>query len=70
MGCHVLLQGIFPVQGLNFRLLVSCTARQVLYPIATWETHICIYAHTIHKHIFKFVFEDTVVGFQTTTSRA
>ena len=30
MGCHFLLQGIFPIQGLNLGLLCLC---------ATWEAH-------------------------------
>ena len=31
VGCHALLQGIFPTQGLNPHLLVSCIGRQILY---------------------------------------
>ena len=31
VGCHFLLQGIFPTQGSNPHLLVSCIGRQVLY---------------------------------------
>ena len=31
VGCHVLLQRIFPTQGLNMRLYVSCSGTQVLY---------------------------------------
>ena len=31
VGGQALLQGIFPTQGLNLYLLVSCTGRQVLY---------------------------------------
>ena len=34
MGCHFLLQGIFPTQGLNPHLL-HC--RQILYQCPTWE---------------------------------
>ena len=34
VGCHSLLQGIFPIQGLNPHLL-HC--RQILYHQATWE---------------------------------
>ena len=30
MGCHALLQGIFPTQGSNLRLLLSCIGRRVL----------------------------------------
>ena len=31
VGCHSLLQGIFPTQGSNPHLYVSCIGRQVLY---------------------------------------
>ena len=34
MRCHAFLQWIFLTQGLNPRLLVSCTGRQVLLPLA------------------------------------
>ena len=37
VGCHALLQGIFPTQGSNPQLYVSCTGRWILYPCATWE---------------------------------
>ena len=32
VGCHALLQRIFPTQGSNQVSYVSCTRRQVLYP--------------------------------------
>ena len=31
MGYHFLLKGIFPTQGLNLRLLLSCIGRWILY---------------------------------------
>ena len=31
VGSHSLLQGIFPTQGQNLSILVSCTGRQVLH---------------------------------------
>ena len=37
VGCHFLLQGIFPTQGLNPVSCISCIGRQVLYHWATWE---------------------------------
>ena len=37
VGSHFLLQGIFPIQGLNLHLLVSCTGRRDLYHYATWK---------------------------------
>ena len=36
LGCHFLFQGIFPTQGSNPHLCVSCTGRQILYHSATW----------------------------------
>ena len=32
VGCHVLLQGIFPTQGLNPSLLCLLHCRRILYP--------------------------------------
>ena len=41
MGCHFLLQGILPTQGLNPNLLFCIRiGRQVLYTGATWEAQI------------------------------
>ena len=40
VGCHVLLQGIFPTQGLNPHLEVNSTS-------TTWEDHV-IYSMWIH----------------------
>ena len=46
VGCHALLQGIFPTQGLNPGLLhVSCIDRWVLYHCASWES-LYVYIHT------------------------
>ena len=39
VGCHALLQGIFPTQGLNPRL-ISCIAGMDFTTGATWETQI------------------------------
>ena len=39
VGCHFLLQGIFPTQGLN---RVSCSDRRILYHWGTWETCLLI----------------------------
>ena len=33
VGCHALLQGIFPTQGSNLRLLVSCFGRWLFLPL-------------------------------------
>ena len=45
-GCHVLLQGIFPTQGLNS---VSCTGRWILYHWATREAQfiLCLFHNTL-----------------------
>ena len=37
VGCHSLLQGIFPTQGWNPTLQCSSTDRQIFYHCATWE---------------------------------
>ena len=38
VGCHALLQGIFPTQGLNLCVsYVSSVGGQVLYYSTTWE---------------------------------
>ena len=43
MGCHFLLQGIFPTQVLKQRFsCISCTDRQILYHCATPEAHFCV----------------------------
>ena len=48
MGCHALLQGIFPTQGLNLRLLHLCYITLTppalaggFFISATWEAHKC-----------------------------
>ena len=37
VGCHFLFQGIFPTQGSNPRLHISCIRKWILYHWATWE---------------------------------
>ena len=37
VGCHVLLQGIFPTQGLNLRSLASSTSQADYLPLSYWE---------------------------------
>ena len=44
VGCHFLLQGIFPTQGLNLSLLVASG-----FFIAVREAPTCMY---MHKHIY------------------
>ena len=36
VGCYALLQGIFPIQGLNLHLLQLLHCRQILYPLSHW----------------------------------
>ena len=53
VGCHALLQGIFPTQGLN-RCLLCLLHWQVGYTSATWEApyaYTCIYPIHTQKHI-------------------
>ena len=56
MGCHFLLQGIFPTQGLNPRLPCLLRCRQILSHLTTGEAHLygvglCTHTHT---HLFRF----------------
>ena len=37
VGCHALLRGIFPTQGLNHVSYVSCISRGLFPTSATWE---------------------------------
>ena len=37
VDCHVFLQGIFLIQGLNLHLLGLLHCRQILYPLSTGE---------------------------------
>ena len=40
MGCHLLLQGIFPTQGWNPFSVAPALSCRVLYHWATWETQL------------------------------
>ena len=51
MGCHALLQGIFPTQGLNPRLLCLCIGRRILYTSATWEALLMLLVCCISKEV-------------------
>ena len=48
--------------------LLHCQADSL--PLLRPGKPIHVFIHTIHKHIFKNVFEDIVVGFQTVMSSA
>jgi len=37
VGCHFLIQGIFPIRGSNPHLLSLLHCRQILYHSTTWE---------------------------------
>ena len=37
VGCHFLLQGIFPTQRANHNSCVSCIGRWILYHSTTWQ---------------------------------
>ena len=43
MGCHSLLQGIFPTQGSNPHLFVSCAGRRVLYHLSQAPLKSCTF---------------------------
>ena len=51
VGCHALLQGVFPTQGWNLHLLlcVFCTGRQILYHQPTGKP--CIFLVSIHLNV-------------------
>ena len=40
VGCHFLLQGLFPTQGLNHVFCIFSPGRLILYHCATWEARI------------------------------
>ena len=40
VGCHALLQGIFPTQGLNQHLSCLLHWQAALYTSTSWEAHI------------------------------
>ena len=39
VGCHFLLQGIFPTQGLNPHLLCLLHCNRILYSLSHWRSH-------------------------------
>ena len=60
VGCHFLLQGIFPTQGSNSHFCVSCIGRQILYHCATWEAPLWKYQmlqklHTLKRLLLSYV---------------
>ena len=61
-GLPCLLQGIFPTQGLNLRLLQLLHCRWILYRWATRKAHMCAYTH-IHKGRFIISFSLLLVLF-------
>ena len=48
MGCHALLQGLFPTQGLNPCLLSFLHCRWILYHWTTGEAHLSIYLSSVY----------------------
>ena len=42
VGCHTLLQSIFPVQGSNLRLCIYCIGRCVLHHQQHWGRRVCV----------------------------
>ena len=55
VGCHALLQGIFPTQGWNPDLL-HC--RQILYHLNHREVHVCIHTY-IYTYIYIYIHTHT-----------
>ena len=49
VGCHPLLQEIFPTQGSNPCLISSALADKFFTASATWEADVCVCVH-IHMH--------------------
>ena len=49
VGCHFLLQGVFPTQGWKLHLLSLLFDRWFFYHCATWEVHMV----SLHEYIFK-----------------
>ena len=47
VGCHFPLQGIFPTQGSNPHLCISCIGRWILSHCATWDD-------LVNKHVFLY----------------
>ena len=56
-GCHFLLQGIFPAQESNLRLLCLLHWRRSLYCCATWEAWPLLGDHSYdhHNNVTKFL---------------
>ena len=55
MGCHFLLQGIFPTQGSNPHLLRLLHCRQILYPLSIKEALKQITNMAKHQKLRKFL---------------
>ena len=55
VGCHVLLQGIFPTQGPYSHLLQLLHCRQFLYCWATRKVHVCVCVCTDILYCFIFL---------------
>ena len=62
VGCHALLQGIFPIQGSNWGLLWLLHCRQILYLWATWEALISYGWLYILSHVQLFATPSTAAG--------
>ena len=54
VGCHFLLQGIFPTQGSNRISCISYIGRRVLYHCTTWETQTLWNYHSKKKKKMQF----------------
>ena len=61
VGCHFLLQGLFPTQGLNHVFCIFSPGRLILYHCATWEAHIM--PVTEMKIKFKLIYSSQLLYF-------
>ena len=57
VGCHFLLQGIFPTQGLNPHLLwLWQIGRWILYHRATWEAQTATICYNRHLVFYRYIY--------------
>ena len=51
MGCHALLQGTFPTQGLNPSLISPALAVRFFTTSPTWEAQLCLRVNLSKKYL-------------------
>ena len=66
VGCHFLLQGIFPIQGLNSHLLHSCIAGGFFTAEPPGKPVYCVrFCHVLTQSIYPAYFVGMLGGGQT-----